>query len=302
MPVSDSRDLIVDTLLTQVAITYRPEGFIGTQILKPVSVRLDSGKVARFGKDAFRLDNFARPPGSRAYRVDWSLTPLSYTCTEYAVEIAVDDQLARNAQTPVDPFTAATQQLVDMLTLDQERRILQAITTDPQVASLSPTPKWNQSNSTPLSDLRFAIQSVQRTIGRRPTTVALSRQVWEVLIDHPQITDRIKYTTRDFTSEILARLLDVREVLIGDADRNVAPEGRPDDLRFIWGDTVVVAFVPESPGLNVPAFGYCFTSVPLTAERYRDEPASSTVIRLRHATSEVLTAPDAGYLLTDVLA
>ncbi|MCS7224050.1 MAG: major capsid protein [Armatimonadetes bacterium] len=302
MPVSDPRDLIVDTLLTQVAIAYRPEGFIGTQILKPVPVKMDSGKVAKFGKDAFRLDNFARGPGSRAFRVDWSLTPLSYSCTEYAVEIAVDDQLVRNAQSPVDPFTAATQILVDMLTLDQERRILTAITSDPSVPSSSPSVKWNQPNSAPLSDLRAAIQAVQRNIGRRPTTVAMSRQVWEVLLDHPQITDRVKYTTRDITADVIARLLDLREVLIGDADRNTAPEGRPDDLQFIWGDTVVVAFVPESPGLNVPAFGYCFTSVPLTTERYRDEPSSSSVVRVRHATAEVLTAPDAGYLLTDVLA
>lgn len=302
--VQDVRDVVnFDQVLTNIAIAYRPTGLVGTQVLKPVGVRQSAGRIARFGKDAFRLEPAARGVGSHSRRITWSVDWASYLCTEYSLEIPVDDRIVANSQNPVDPFERATITLVDMLSLAQEKRIFDACYNALGSGYFStPTNKWDAANSTPINDIKAAIRNVQNRIGTRPTTVVMSRAVWDVLIDHTQVADRLKFTTREFTPEILARWLDVREVLISDAVINTAVEGAPENLQYAWLDHVLVAYVPQNPAINEPAFGYSPTVRNFTVERYRDEPSVSTVIRCRHETAEVITAVDAGYMLRDVLA
>jgi hypothetical protein len=229
---------------------------------------------------------------------------VKFFCEEYALEIAVDDRDVAASQNPIDPFVAATTQLVDMLTLDAEVRARDAVVNALTTAGYrtTPTPKWDQANSTPITDLKNAIVAVSRRIGVRPTTVVISRPVWEVLIEHGQVADRLKFTNATFSTEILARWLEVREVVIGDMVMDTAVEGATPNLQYVWGDRVVIAFVPQRPAINQPAFAYRPTLSNFVVERYRDEPSRSTVIRVRHEVAEVVTAPDAGHLLDDVLA
>jgi len=302
--VLDVRDVIVsDPVLTQVAITYRPQGAIADRLMPTLPVNQSAGKIVRFGKEAFRPENARRGVGSESRRVDWSVDSIPYACEEYSLEIAVDDRIVLNSQNPIDPLTSATQQLVDMLTLAAEIRardaILSALGTGYRQ---TPGTKWDQTGSTPINDIKNAIRIVQGRIGVRPTTVAMSRAVWDVLVEHAQVADRLKFTTQTFTTEILARWLEVREVVVGEMLVNTAVEGASENLQYVWGDTVVIAYVPQRVSINEPAFAYRPTVRNFTVERYRDEPAVSTVIRVRHETAEVVTAPDAGYLLTDVLA
>ena len=302
--VQDVRDVLIsDPVLTQIAVAYRPSGMVGTNVLKPIAVRQSAGRIVKFGKEAFRLENAARGVGSQSRRITWSTDWLSYMCTEYSLEIAVDDRIVANSVNPIDPYERATITLVDMLSLAQERRIFNTIYTALGAGYFSvPSTKWDASGSTPITDIKNAIRIVQGRIGARPTTVVMSRAVWDVLIEHPQVADRLKYTTREFTPQILAQWLEVREILISEALINTAVEGEPESLSYVWDDNVLIAYVPANPAINEPAFGYSPTVRNFTVERYRDEPAVSTVIRVRHETAEVITAVDAGYMLRDVLA
>jgi hypothetical protein len=303
--VTDVKDVIlVDPVLTQVAIGYRVQGAVAENLLPTLPVSSVSGQIARFGKDAFRRESARRGRGSQARRVHWSVESVKFFCEEYALEIAVDDRDVAASQNPIDPFVAATTQLVDMLTLDAEVRARDAVVNALTTAgySTTPTTKWDQSGSTPITDLKNVIVAVSQRIGVRPTTVVISRPVWEVLIEHSQVADRLKFTNATFSTEILARWLEVREVVIGDMVMDTAVEGATPNLQYVWGDRVVIAFVPQRPAINQPAFGYRPTLSNFVVERYRDEPSRSTVIRVRHEVAEVVTAPDAGHLLNDVLA
>jgi len=302
--VQDVRDVIIsDPVLTNVAIQYRPQGAIAEFLLPTLPVKQSSGRIPKYGKEAFRREYTQRGVGSTFRRVDWSVDGIPYFCQEHGLEIPVDDRIVANSQLPIDPFTAATMQLVDMLTLAKEFRVKEAILN--ALGSgyrTTPSVKWDQANSTPITDLKTAIRTVQQRIGVRPTTVAMSRAVFDVLSEHPTVQERLKYTGKDLTTEILARWLDIREVVVGEMIYNASPEGASENMQYVWDDTVVIAFVTQSPAINMPSFGYCPTVKNFTVERYREEPTSSTVIRVRHEVAEVVTAPDAGYLLTDVLA
>ena len=303
--VLDVRDVIVsDPVLTQVAIGYRPQGAIAERLMPTLPVNQSSGKIVKFGRESFRPENARRGVGSESRRVDWSVDSISYSCEEYSLEIAVDDRIVQNSQNPIDPLTSATQQLVDMLTLAAEIRAKDAIVNALTSAgyTTTPTTKWDQANSTPITDMKNAIAAVQARIGVRPTTVAMSRRVWDALVEHSQVADRLKFTTPNFTVDILARWLDIREIVVGEMLYNTAVEGATESLSYVWGDTVVIAYVPTRVAINEPAFAYRPTVRNFAVERYRDEPAVSTVIRVRHEVAEVVTAPDAGHALTDVLA
>lgn len=303
--VQDVRDVLIsDPVLTQIAIAYRPQGMVGTQLLKPVAVRQSAGRIVKFGKDAFRLENAARGVGAESRRITWTTDWVSYMCQEFSLEIAVDDRIVANSVNPIDPFERATTTLVDMLSLAQEKRIHDAAYNALYSAGYYTTPgtKWDAAGSTPITDIKNAISIIQGRIGARPTTVVMSRPVWDVLVEHDQVADRLKYTTREFTPNILAQWLEVREILISEALINTAVEGATESLSYVFSDNVIIAYVPQNPAINEPAFGYCPTVRNFTVERYRDEPAVSTVIRVRHETAEVITAVDAGHMLRDVLS
>jgi len=303
--VTDVRDVIlVDPVLTQVAIGYRVQGAVAENLLPTLPVSSVSGQIAKFGKDAFRRESAKRGRGSQSKRVQWSVESVKFFCEEYSLEVAVDDRDVAASQNPIDPFVAATTRLVDTLTLDAEVRardvIVNTLTTEGY--RTVPSTKWDQANSTPINDMKNAINEIARRIAVRPTTVVISRPVWEVLIEHPQVADRLKFTNATFSTEILARWLEVREIVIGDMVMDTSVEGEAPNLQYVWGDRVVIAYVPQRPAINQPAFGYRPTFTNFVVERYREEASRSTIIRVRHEVTEVITAAEAAHLLDDVLA
>jgi hypothetical protein len=96
-------------------------------------------------------------------------------------------------------------------------------------------------------------------------------------------------------------------VIVPDVQYNTAAIGQPATLDYVWGDTVVIAYVPPAPGLKTPAFGYQFSRYPLTVDRWREEVRKSDVVRCSWEYDLKLIGLDAssklitGYLITNTI-
>ncbi len=103
--------------------------------------------------------------------------------------------------------------------------------------------------------------------GIRPNTLVLGSEfVFDALVDHPDIVDRIKYsggvgnTTPAMVNEqTLAQLFKVDRVIVGNAVENTALEGATNSHSFIGGKTALLTYAAPNPGIMVPSAGYCFS-------------------------------------------
>jgi hypothetical protein len=89
--------------------------------------------------------------------------------------------------------------------------------------------------------------------------------VYDALLDHPDIIDRIKYGQAGVGSpamagsDTLARLFNVDEVLVMNAVENTAKEGQSASHSFIGGKAALLVHAATSPGLMTPTAGYTFS-------------------------------------------
>jgi hypothetical protein len=87
----------------------------------------------------------------------------------------------------------------------------------------------------------------------------MGRAVFNALKNHPTIIERIKYTSSAIpTTQLLAALFDVDEVLVAASLVNTAAEGQTKSISYNFGKSVLLAYSNPNPGLLAPSAGYTF--------------------------------------------
>jgi len=125
--------------------------------------------------------------------------------------------------------------------------------------TLTTTARRTQSASTPQADVDVAKEAVRRFIGRYPNTMVMGPNAFNALKRHAAVREQFKYTGRDsVTAEMLAAFFDVKTVVCGKAvflpDAALSTAQATD----VWGDDLILAYVPEGDNFMVPAYGYTY--------------------------------------------
>ena len=310
---SGSGDVHVDSVLTQISIGYSSEGLVGDKLFPPVPVAKQSDLYYVFGRENWLPEDDVRAPGAVAREIlGAAVSTEPYFCVEHALQIPVTDEERRNADSPLDPDRDGTELVTSKIMLGRERAIQQLATTAANYAStntatLSGTDQWNDyALSDPIGDLRTGKRAIHSRIFREPNTLVIPYPVMSILEDHPDFLERIKYSERAiFSPELLAAILGFRTVLVPGVGINTAPLGQAESLAYLWGNDVVMAYVPERPGLKIPAYGYEFVWQGQVVDRWRENPRKSDIIRCSRSYDHKMTAVDAsddqiaGYLILD---
>jgi hypothetical protein len=117
--------------------------------------------------------------------------------------------------------------------------------------------------SDPIEDLEEAKETVLSTTGFELNTLVLGYQAFRALKNHPDIIERIKYTTgvtgRTITPELLAAMFDIDRVLVSKAIKATNQEGEAEAYSFTHGKHALAMHVAPNPGLMTPSAGYVFT-------------------------------------------
>jgi len=86
MGSATGRDLHVDSLLSQIAINYRPEGMIADQIFPVVPVFKETDSYPVFNRgEVFAVEKTNRSRGTEANRVTRSVSSSQYAAKNYAL-------------------------------------------------------------------------------------------------------------------------------------------------------------------------------------------------------------------------
>lgn len=302
-----------------VAFIQSADAYIARKVFPVVPVLRKTDSYYKWDReDFFRVEAAERAPGTLAEVGGMTIATDSYNCKEYAIAANVIDAIRDNADNELDLDAAATRYVGSQLLLKREKVWTTAyfktgvwtgttaggdITGVPGAPGANQIKQWDQATSTPIEDLRIAIVNMQEKTTYRPNTLVLGPRVWAKLQDHAEFLERIKYTQKGVVStDLLAGLLGIDKVVVGQAVENTAKQGATGVYAFFQGKAALLLYAAPAPALMAPSAGYIFAWTGRfgaggegeRVKRYRKEDIESDVIEGQMSFDTKVVASDLG--------
>jgi hypothetical protein len=264
----------IDAILTNISVAYMQmaENFIADKVFPVVPVDKKSDKYFTYTKnDWFRDEAQRRADATESAGSGYSLSTASYSADVWAFHKDVGDQTKANADAPLNPLREASEFVTQRLLLRREVQFVSDyITTGvwgkdyTGVAGAPSTDEFKQwsdyTNSDPIEDVEGGKAQILSTTGFEANTLVLGYETFRKLRHHPDIVDRIKYTSSSVvTSDMLARMFEVDRVLVAKSIRATNNEGATGAYSFNVGKVAWLGHVAPNPGLLTPSAGYIFS-------------------------------------------
>lgn len=306
-----NQNRVVDPILTTQARGFRQANLVGRILFPLAPVPAYGGQVIEFGKEAFRLYNTKRAPGAATKRLDLGHVGRPYTIVPSALEAKVPRELMKDAtQVPgINLAARAVNTVLRALNLEHEVACATAATTLANYpasnrVTLAGATRWTQAGSTPVDNVMIGREAIRQAIGMYPNVLLLSARTFRALKSNQDILSRLATSnTRVVTTELLAQIFEVEQVVIGAA---TVATGAADTLGDVWGNDAVLAYVaPDGGDLGAnaeePAYGYTYhiEGMPSVEEPYWDQNTRSWIYGVSFDNTPVLAGMAAGYLFKD---
>ena len=300
---------VVDPILSEHARGYRRPGNVARALFPLAPVNQYGGKVIQFGKEAFRLYNAKRAPGSNVKRIDFGYEGAPYAIVPSALEAKVPWERMKDASAVpgINLATRATNLVLSALQLAQEYDSAQLARNaanydnDHKVALVGEN-RWTGTDGDPTTDVETAMEAVGDSIGVEGNTILLSRKAFNAARRHPKIIERVKYTSAQaVTLDLLKVLWGVDNIVVGGAK---VATGADDTFGEVWGTDVIVAYVAMGEGDGMgnaeePSYGYTYQieGMPTVEEPYSERNARSWIYPTADDATPVLSGMAAGFLI-----
>lgn len=325
MPQPDVRSQVVAGPLQNVSTAYRNPNYIADRTFPIIERVGPKALITKYPKGAwFRDEAGIRAASTEAKRGGYPLSSDSVALKEYAYAKEVSDEDRRDANAagapPVQPEQDAVEFATDKIDLRKERLIsalIQATTwADGNSGGEDAEGLWAAgASNTFLADIRKGCAAMHSKTGQRPNRLLIDYGTYLSLKEEATVLDKIKYTQRGvLTAELLAALLELEMVLIGDAVYSTAKEnkaGTDFTASKIWEVNAdkgmgFLYFVPPRPGLKTPCAGYqCRGAYEGGQARrisfWRENSKHQDVYEVAEETDIVVTGSDLGYFWKDTL-
>lgn len=309
-----------DEILTNISVGYPQEGLVGNLLFPSVPVNKQSARYYVFDRASWMPEDDVRAPGTEANEIPgMRVSTDTYFADEHMLQTAVTDEEREVAVAPLEPYRDGTEMVTGKILLGRELVQRDLATTVANYATghsvtLAGTDQWDDPASTPIADVKAGKRAVHAAIFRDPNITVIPYEVMSALEDHPDLIDRIRYSERAIlTEEIIASLLGVGRVVVPGIGYNLANPGQAASLGYVWGNDVLMAYVPPRASRRTPAFGYEFTwAYPggkvQAADRWREDNRKSDIVRVGRRYDHKLVALDennksiAGYVIKSAIS
>lgn len=304
------QDIRYDPILSNVSVAYKNEEYIAEQILPVVKVKGPSGKYFSYDTAKFRKVISLRGMGADTKEVDYGLSQsTAFVVKEYALKELVPDELVDQAPAPLNPMMDASENVTERLLVEKEYDLaayMQATGnfTNSVTLSTTATDQWNDyANSDPIDDIKVAKAAIHAAIFKEPNVLVLGKPVFDKLVDHPDIVDRVKYSALGVVSaELLARVFGVAKVIIAGAGYESATEGQTSSMAYIWGKYAWLIYVAPRMSTRVMTFGYFLQDKLRAVDKWYDKGRIGTWVRVRDRYTREIVNEKCGYLIKNAIA
>lgn len=305
--------------LQEFSLEADEAGYIFHRVAPVLEVNFQAGVFGKIKIEEFLKNPEARrAPRANYARVDFDFTTDSWVCQEYGIEVPVDDREAAMYRDFVDSelvsYEIARGQVMLAAEIRAAAMLFNATTFSSQKTNV--TNEWDDAvNATPIDDVETAVQAVYGRTGLWPNSLIINRKVFRNLRNCDQVIERINSQgagqaskPSDITVEMLARVFDLEQVLVGGGSKNTANEGQTAAPGQIWSDEyAMVCRVSDAPTVKDPSLARTFhwgedgsAFMGLVEEYEEPQTRSSKVIRARHDVDEKILYTELGQLLDNI--
>lgn len=310
----------IDVPLTDISIAYQQadETYISRQIIPEVKTDKKSNIYFKFPKGTFFRDEAApRAPATETVRGGFTVETERFECNVWSFGHDVSDQQLANVDAPLDRLRSATNLVTQRMLIRQEvdfrDKFFKSGIWDHNKTGGTDFTKWsNYTDSNPIEDIAYARSQMQRTTAKTPNVAVMGWDVFRILQHHPDVVDRMKYTTQSIAeADSLATLFGIKKILVGQSIINTAKEGQADNWERIYGNNMCLYYVADAPAIEEPSAGYRFrwsgisdsgdanTQIGITRI---DQPNTRAIrIESQEAWDNKVVGTDLGYFMSDCI-
>lgn len=319
-----TQPFVIVPSLAAIAVAYPQGKLIADRACPRVSVATESFRYTKYGLgDAFRTPDTRVGRKSAPNQLDWSGEELTTSTNDEGLDAPVPNKdikaydMAKAAGTGfvgnVDPLARATANVTQALQNRREKRTADLIFNpasygdDNKVDLMaSGQVQWSDyDNSDPLRQIMEALDSCVV----RPNVAIWGRKTSTTLRMNPKICKAVFGNNTDagvVPLQALADLLELDEILVGDAWIDTAKPGQPTSLVRCWGSHA--SFMYRNMQATVDGgVTFCYTAQ--WGDRVAGTILDSDVgmlggvrVRVGESVKELATANDLGYFFENVVA
>ena len=325
MPQPTQSQVHVDAILTNISVAYmqRAENFIADKVFPVVPVDKQSDKYFVYTKnDWLRDEAQVRADGTESVGSGYNITTDNYYADVYAIHKDIGDQTRANADAPINVDREAAEFVTHRLLTRREIQFNTDFMTTGvwanDVAGVASSPSTGQTlqwddytNSDPIEDIEEGKADILSVTGLEANTLVHGYDVFRSLKNHPDLVDRIKYTSsQTITEDMLARMFDIDRVLVSKSVKATNKEGATGAYSFTTGNSALLCHVAPSPGILTPSAGYTFTwtgvsqglGATIGTSSFRMESLRATRVEAELAFDNKVIGSDLGYFFNACVA
>lgn len=301
----------IEPILTNMLVGYQQaeSRFVASRVFPAVPVANDSGTYFIYTKKYWFLDNMkTRAPGAQYARAGVGLETSTYATFQYALAYPIADEVRGNSLVPLDLESVAVRWLAQQSLIRKERAwAADFMKTSVWGTDGSITNKWSDyQNSDPVADVLTAKRTISQATGMSPNVMVIGEIVLDRLTNHPDILDRVKYTTAAGLASVtnaLGAIFGGLQIYVATGIYNSANEAQTASYAGIVDDDALIAYVAPSPGLFEASAGYTFTWAPGGGAgviiRNREDLVDADLIKAKEQWDQKAVATDCGYFYAD---
>lgn len=315
MGLSTGKDLHIDRHLSNVAINFRPQTFIGDMIAPIVSVPNESDTYPVFNRlEFYSTERTERARGTAARKITRSVSSAGFRVQNYALgmDLPIEDRANMDPSIAYELDAGAARYLVGKLMLDYERRVLSLANAAASVGTtFVPNSAWGGALSAnqgdPFAAIMTAMEQQKSFIGQGPNRLLVGWRAHKMLMRNFHIRNLVKGVNNGggpVTREQLASLFEVDQYLVSEAQftaQNEATVPASLALQSVFPDDAIIGYyVPNAPSRDEPSWMYAFRwtspqlGTPMAVERHPYDTRNKVEgIEVGYYQTEVVTG--AGY-------
>ncbi|PZA12461.1 capsid protein [Rhodopseudomonas palustris] len=317
-----NRPFPVNPVLTAVAIGYSNPAntLIADLVLPRVPVGSESFKWQEYSlADGFSVPETLVGRKGRPNRIEVDAKEKDDSTNDYGLdgEVPIGDIREAERQRAAgisnyDPRARLVATLTNKLLLAREIRVAGIIHNSSSYVAgrkvlLSGGSQFSDyANSDPIEVLKAAIDG---TLIFRANTLVMGQAVWSKLSSHPVLVNAIRGNLTNkgiITREELARLLEIKRVLVGESFLDSAKKGQTASLARVWGKHIAALYLdPAATNTDGVTFGFTAQVGTRIAGNIVDPDIGlegGERVRSGEKVKELIVAPDVGYFIENAVA
>lgn len=261
-------DVHVNEPLSNIVVAYMqdPRNFIAGNAVATVPSLKQSDIYYTFDRSYFnRSEMGVRAPGTESRGAGFAVdvdTP--FYCPVASVHVDIPDEVRVNQDNMLNIEMAVSEFLARQALIYKEKKFVNTFFKDGVWAS-SKDVNWSGDTDNPITDVRAAkTVMAQKTGGFEPNVMVVSRKVLDVILDHPDIIQRLDsgQTPNGPAMADLDKLkliFGLDEIYVVKSVENTAAEGLAENNAFIGGDHCLLMYKTSAPAIMLPSAGYNFS-------------------------------------------